>query len=170
MNKLFVLVPFMVVVSMSYSANCDKKKALVQIIFNSEKMFIDAEGSLEEAGSNDPKIFGNYDIEIDDKKTVYDLVEMLYRESGLFEDADTGSLIQGLAIVELSWGCVSFLWGKSSRVLNSIGIQNGKQSKLKADLGKQEHVPGFSRELSIAYYKECQQFLERSRCIKKALR
>ena len=72
MKKLFVLVPFMVVASMSYSA--DFEEASVRIIVNKERLsFDDKGGFIGQPGPNDPIVHGEYTILIDKRTTVKDL-------------------------------------------------------------------------------------------------
>ncbi len=158
MKKLFVLVPFMVVASMSHSADFDGgiEKATVPIIVNAKGKFIDAEGSLEKAGPNDPRIRGEYTIFIDETATVRDLIRALYDEPSLFEDTKTGDLVQGLAITELSLGLWSrpFLRMDPNTVLRTLGIRNGKlYDELQAYIGRPKHTPDVYKDLPRNYYK-----------------
>ncbi len=159
MKKLFVLVPFIVVASMSYSADFDGgiEKATVPIIVDDKGYFLNAEGLLEEAGPNDPKIHGEYTIFIDETATVKDLIRALYDEPSLFEDTKTGKLVQGLAITELSRGGLGttrcFLRINPNTVLKTLGIRNGQLNyKLRAELGSIKHTPDVYKDPARAYY------------------
>ncbi len=159
MNKLFVLVPFIVVASMSYSADFDggKEKARVPIRVNKEGLFPNAEGSLAIAGPNDPRIRGEYTIFIDETATVRDLVESLYDEPSLFEDAKTGNLVQGLVIRQLVYGIgYPNLVGRGEldTVLSTLGIRNGElYHEIEAELGSKDWaLRGVYTEPARAYY------------------
>ena len=159
MNKLFVLVPFIVVASMSYSADFDggKEKARVPIRVNKEGLFLNAEGSLAIAGPYHPKISGKYIISIDETATVKDLVNSLYDEPSLFEDTRTGNLVQGLVIEQLAHpvGAPNMVdLRRLGTVLSTIGIRNGElYHELQADLGLLGHSsPLLYTEPARAYY------------------
>ncbi len=158
MSKLFVLVPFMLVASMSYSADFDGgiEKARVPIRVNREETSVNAEGHLMRGGGpNDPEISGTYTILIDETKTVRDLVNSLYDEPSLFEDTKTGNLVQGLAIAQLSYGSSTqnFLYLDPDTVLSTLRIRNGKLSHtLEAEFELIEGARALYRDPARAYY------------------
>ncbi len=157
MKKLFVLVPFMVVASMSHSAASDdgKEKARVSIIVNKEGISRNAEGNfILKGGPDDPEIFGEYTILIDETATVEDLVNNLYNQPNLFKDNKTGDLVRGLAISQLSrgLGLPNLMLKNPSTVLSTLGIKNGKEFGLEASIGPIGDSPNFYKDPACIYY------------------
>ena len=147
MKKLFVLVTFMLVASMSHSAGPGPKKEYERIEsmlpfklveFGSCSHSTDFDDNKEKVEIQltvrAPELFPKahpedrnhhpkkYLIRIDEKQTLGDLLTCLYRQPNLFVDSEDERIVRGAAIVDLDYCCHALLRRNPDTALKDLGI------------------------------------------------